>query len=71
LDGQWNFCEAIVMGNQYSIHKLNGEIVNLATGLTAKEGILGLQAETAEVFYRNIMIKELDKDIPIEDFLPR
>jgi hypothetical protein len=71
LDGQWNLCEVIVMGDQYSIHKLNGEIVNLATGLTAKEGIIGLQSETAEVFYRNIMIKELDKDIPIEDFLPR
>jgi hypothetical protein len=71
LDGQWNLCEVIVMGDQYSIHKLNGEIVNLATGLTAKEGIIGLQSETAEIFYRNIRIKELDKDIPIEDFLPR
>jgi hypothetical protein len=71
LDGEWNLCEVIVMGDQYSIHKLNGEIVNLATGLTAKEGIIGLQSETAEIFYRNIMIKELDKDIPIEDFLVR
>jgi hypothetical protein len=69
LDGEWNQCELIVMGDHYSIHKLNGQIVNVATGLTAKEGKLGLQSETAEIFYRNIMIKEFDKDVPIEDLL--
>ncbi len=69
LDGEWNHCEVIVMGDHYSIHKLNGVIVNLATGLSVKEGIIGLQSETAEIFYRNIEIKEFDKDIPIETFL--
>ena len=55
--------------NKYAILKLNGKIVNMATDLSVGEGILGLQAETAEIFYRNIMIKELDKDIPMEVFL--
>ena len=69
LDGQWNTCEVIVMGDHYAIHKLNGKIVNLATGLSVQDGIIGFQAETAELFYRNIMIKELEKDIPLEEAL--
>ena len=31
-------------GGQNAIHKLNGEIVNMATDLSVGEGILGLQA---------------------------
>jgi hypothetical protein len=69
LGGQWNQCEVIVMGNKYAIHKLNGVIVNLATDLSHGEGLIGLQAETAEVYYRNIEIKELTGDIPMEMFL--
>ncbi|WP_231617418.1 ThuA domain-containing protein [Novipirellula aureliae] len=69
LDGEWNQCEVIVMGNKYAIHKLNGEIVNLGIDLDRSEGKVGLQSETAEIFYRNIMIKEFDKDVPIEEFL--
>ena len=69
LDGQWNQCEIIVMGNQYAIHKLNGVVVNVLTNLSLSEGVIGLQAETAEVFYRNIKIKELKEDIPMESFL--
>lgn len=69
LDDQWNICEVIVMSDNYAIHKLNGEIVNLATGLSVSEGVIGLQSETAEIFYRNIEIKEFDEDVPIEVFL--
>jgi len=69
LDGQWNQCEIIVMGNQYAIHKLNGVVVNVLTNLSLKEGVIGLQSETAEVFYRNIKIKEFKEDIPMEVFL--
>jgi hypothetical protein len=69
LNDKWNKCEVIVMGNKYSIHKLNGKIVNMATNLSVGEGIIGLQSETAEIFYRNIMVKELDEDIPMEKFL--
>jgi hypothetical protein len=71
LNDKWNQCEIIVMGNKYTIHKLNGEIVNLATDLNLSEGIIGLQSETAEIFYRNIMIKEFSEDMPIETFLPK
>lgn len=69
LNNKWNSCEVIVMGNKYAIHKLNGKVVNYATNLTLSEGIIGLQAETGEIFYRNIIIKELEKDIPAEKFL--
>lgn len=68
-DGQWNQCEIIVMGDQYAIHKLNGEIVNVALDLTPREGIFGFQSETAEIYYRNIRIKEFDEIIPVEEFL--
>lgn len=69
LDNQWNTCEVIVMGNQYAIHKLNGKLVNYATDLSIGEGIIGFQSETAEIFYRNIMIKELNEFIPAATFL--
>ena len=68
LDDEWNFCEIIVMGNKYAIHKLNGQLVNFATDLSVSEGIIGFQSETAELFYRNIFIKELTEDMPIEKF---
>lgn len=69
LNDGWNLCEVIVMGDKYSIHKLNGEIVNVATNLSVSEGKIGLQSETAEIFYRNIQIKEFDEIVPIEEFL--
>ena len=69
LNGKWNKCEVIVMADKYAIHKLNGEIVNMATNLSKSEGIIGLQSETAEIYYRNIEIKEFDEIIPMENFL--
>lgn len=69
LNNQWNQCEIIVMGNEYVIHKLNGTIVNMATNLSVSEGIIGFQSETAEIYYRNIQIKEFDKTIPMDKFL--
>lgn len=69
LNDQWNQAEVIVMGNEYSIHKLNGEIVNYATGFDQNEGVIGLQSETAEIFYRNIEIKELTESMPVEYFV--
>ncbi|WP_169305369.1 3-keto-disaccharide hydrolase [Coraliomargarita akajimensis] len=69
LDGEWNRCEVIVMGSDYAIHKLNGQVVNVGTNLTAGEGVIGLQAETAEIFYRNIEILELPESLPIDHFL--
>ncbi|WP_321996656.1 DUF1080 domain-containing protein [Draconibacterium orientale] len=69
LDDEWNSCEVIVMGDKYAIHKLNGEIVNYATDLGRSSGIIGLQSETAEIFYRNIEIKEFDEFVSVEKFL--
>lgn len=69
LNGEWNRCEVIVMGDKYAIHKLNGEIVNMATNLSVSEGKIGLQSETAEILYRNIRIKTFEEDVPLETFL--
>ena len=69
LDGQWNRCEVIVMGDRWTIHKLNGQVVNMATDLSVGSGKIGLQSETAEIFYRNIRIRELDRDYPMDAFL--
>ncbi|MEM1222191.1 MAG: DUF1080 domain-containing protein [Verrucomicrobiota bacterium] len=69
LNGEWNECEVIVMGDEYAIHKLNGEVVNMAVKLKPDAGIFGFQSETAEIFYRNIRIKELEESIPAEEFL--
>lgn len=69
LNDEWNQCEVIVMGKDYAIHKLNGIVVNLATDLSIGEGLIGLQSETAEIFYRNIEIKELPQGVAMEEFL--
>jgi len=69
LNDKWNKCEIIVMGDKYAIHKLNGDIVNVAYNLSQGEGNFGLQSETAEIYYRKIEVKEFDEIIPIEEFL--
>lgn len=69
LNDKWNHCEIIVMGDAYTIHKLNGVVVNVGTDLSVAEGIIGFQSETAEIYYKNIEIKEFDKVIPIEKFI--
>ena len=69
LNGQWNKCELIAMGNAYTIHKLNGEVVNMTFNPTPGEGIIGFQSETAEIYYRNIEIKEFDELVPMEEFI--
>jgi len=69
LNNKWNQCEIIVMGDKYTIHKLNGVIVNMGTELSVSEGIIGFQSETAEIYYKNIKIKEFDEVVPMEEFL--
>lgn len=68
VNNKWNVCEIIVMGEAYTIHKLNGDIVNMAFNLKPSAGIIGFQSETAEIYYKNIEIKEFDEVIPIEVF---
>lgn len=69
LNNKWNKCEIIVMGDKYTIHKLNGTIVNLGTDLSVSEGIIGFQSETVELYYQNIEIKEFDEVIPMKVFI--
>ena len=69
LNGKWNTCEIIVMGDKYVIHKLNGNLVNMATNLPYTEGAIGFQAETAEICYRNIKIKTFKDFVPMEIFM--
>ncbi len=69
LDDQWNQCEVIVMADEYAIHKLNGQVVNMATKLPHREGIIGLQSETAEIYYRNLRIKEFSESLTMEQFI--
>jgi len=69
LNDKWNQCEIIVMGGEYAIHKLNGDVVNMAFNLKPEAGIIGFQSETAEIFYRNIMITEFEEHMPAKMFL--
>lgn len=69
LNDKWNIVEIIVMGDEFTIHKLNGSIVNMATNLNPSEGLISFQAETSEIYYRNIVIREFDSSVPIEKFL--
>ncbi|MFD2587106.1 DUF1080 domain-containing protein [Croceitalea marina] len=71
LNGRWNKCEVIVMGNKYAVHILNDKVVNVLRNLSHSKGVIGLQAETAEIFYRNIEVKEFNSDIPIEKVLEK
>ncbi len=67
--GQWNEMEIHVHGSEKATFMLNGEVVLETFNFTQKdedgkasplaEGHIGLQAEWAELMYRNIRIKEL------------
>ena len=71
LDNQWNQCEIIAMGKEYVIFKLNGQIVNMAVNLDVKAGPIAFEAETGEIFWRNIEIKEFERTVPMIEFMER
>jgi hypothetical protein len=56
--GEWNTIEVIAKDGK-CIHKVNGVIVNEGTDANVREGKIALQSEGAEIFYRNITVKEL------------
>jgi len=68
----WNEIEIQVYGSEKAIFILNGEVVLETYNFTQKDkngqtiplakGHIGLQAEWAEILYRNIRIKELPSD---------
>lgn len=57
------------MGDPHAIHKLHGDVVNMATEQKPGSGIIGFQPETAEMYFRNIQIKGFDQPVPAEQFL--
>ncbi len=67
--GEWNEMEIRVHGSKKATFIFNGEVVHEITNMTQKDqngkrvplekGRIGLQAEWAELLYRNIRIKEL------------
>jgi len=73
--GQWNEVVVTVKGGKEAVYELNGKVVNRIHTMTyvvdgervpLAKGKLGLQAEYAELMYRNIRIKELSdaKEMP-------
>jgi hypothetical protein len=66
--GEWNEMTLTVRGDELAIFELNGEVVNMIESMSflddgvrvpLEKGRIGLQAEYAELLYRNIRIKEL------------
>jgi hypothetical protein len=69
--GEWNEITLTVRGGEEAIFELNGKVVNRIGKMThevdgkrvpLQKGRIGLQAEYAELMYRNIRIKELNPD---------
>jgi len=57
-NGEWNKAEVIVDKGKF-IHLLNGKKVNEGELVNTKKGHILLQTEGAEVYYRNVTIREL------------
>lgn len=74
--GEWNEMEIQVHGSEKAVFIFNGEVVHEITNMTQKneagetvpleKGRIGLQAEWAELLYRNIRIKELKPEAGAE-----
>lgn len=56
-NGEWNKVEVIVQNGKIT-HRLNGVVVNEGSEPSIKEGHIILQSEGAELYYRNVKIKE-------------
>ena len=57
-NGEWNLVEIIADKGKIT-HKVNGVIVNEATGSSLNKGKILVQSEGAEIFFRKIEIAEL------------
>ena len=54
--GEWNHYEIVVRGDSMKV-KVNGELVNEASGLDIVSGPIGLQSEGSEIHFRNIEVR--------------
>jgi len=57
-NGEWNTVE-IISYNGRCIHIVNGVVVNYGNNASVKDGRILLQSEYSEVYYRDIMIRNL------------
>jgi hypothetical protein len=55
--GEWNHYEIKLTGGDLEL-KINGELVNRASGLDVLSGPIGFQSEGAEIHFRNIVLEE-------------
>jgi hypothetical protein len=56
--GEWNTVEVISF-NGKCVHIVNGTVVNYGENSSLVGGRLLLQSEYAEVYYRNVVLREL------------
>ena len=57
-NGEWNKVEVIVNKGEI-VHLVNGQVVNKARNPGPKSGRIILQSEGAEIYYRNVELKNL------------
>jgi|SRR5882724_8612794 len=57
--GEWNKCEVIVKDGNIT-HIINGVVVNEGKLGNTKEGHILLQSEWAELYYKDVVVEELD-----------
>ena len=73
--GEWVLNKELIPVSEYAKSKDDFTAdkfdADFITDLALEAGIIGFQSETAEIFYRNIEIKEFDKVIPSEAFLKK
>jgi hypothetical protein len=58
--GKWTKVECVCRGDVIEVY-VNGRLANKATGCSLTRGRIGLQAEAADVLYRNIRIVRIGK----------
>ena len=56
--GEWNTVE-IISSNGKCVHIVNGIVVNVGEDASIKNGRILLQSEYAEIYYRNVKVREL------------
>ncbi len=56
--GEWNHYEITISGETLTL-KVNGELVNEATGLDVVSGPIGFQSEGGEIHFRNLELSPL------------
>ncbi|MRH99499.1 DUF1080 domain-containing protein [Kriegella sp. EG-1] len=57
--GEWNTVEVLSF-NGICVHIVNGEVVNYGTNSSLKKGKILLQSEFAEIYYKNVEIREFN-----------